>query len=253
MAIARNRETAQAIAVGLAAGLLSGFFGVGGGFIMVPLYVLWMQVDQKRAHATSLLAIIPIATTAATSYAIQHEVDWSAVFLVLVGSVFGARYGVHLLGKLPLRTIQLIFAAVLIISAGRLLWSATPHQVFHGFVADVLLAVIGFLAGVMSGMLGVGGGIVIVPALILTSGIDATMARGTSLAVIVGTAISGTRSHVKRGNVDIHLGVISGVAGIPAAIVSSFFGTTASDQLVVTLFCVILVTIAVRMLRSSSH
>ncbi len=253
MALALNRQTYQAIAVGIAAGLLSGFFGVGGGFIMVPLYVLWMQVDQKRAHATSLLAIIPIATTAATSYAIQHEVDWSAVILVLAGSVFGAKYGVHLLGKLPLRTIQRIFAAVLILSAARLLWSATPHQVFHGLLADILLVTIGFLAGVMSGMLGVGGGIVIVPALILTSGIDATMARGTSLAVIIGTAISGTRSHLKRGNVDVHLGLVSGIAGIPAAVVSSVLGTTTSDRVAVSLFSLILIAIAVRMMRSSSH
>ena len=240
----------RAALVGVCAGILSGLFGVGGGFIMVPLYVLWLGVEQKKAHATSLAAIIPIATTAAAGYALNDEVDWSAVVLVMLGSVVGANYGVRLLAKLELRTIRISFCILLILTTLRLLWSAQPHQVFVGFAGHVLLVFIGLFAGMMAGLFGVGGGIVIVPALMLTSGSDATLARGTSLAVIVGSAISGTIAHHRRRNPDHRLAVITGAAGIPAALASSYIGSLAHSPVLVWLFCIILLYTAWRMSRA---
>jgi uncharacterized membrane protein YfcA len=92
---------------------------------------------------------------------------------------------VKLLGQVPLKFLQLGFAALLYLSAMRLIWSSTPHQLLEGTAAIVFLIVVGFFAGVMSGLFGVGGGIVMVPALIIASGMDSLTARGTSLAVIV--------------------------------------------------------------------
>jgi uncharacterized membrane protein YfcA len=214
--------------------------------------VLWLGVGQKRAHATSLAAIIPIATTAAAGYAFNHEVDWNAVVLVMLGSVVGANYGVRLLGALELRTIRIGFCILLIVTTVRLLWSAQPHQVFTGLLGHVMLVVIGLFAGVMAGLFGVGGGIVIVPALMLTSGVDATVARGTSLAVIVGSAISGTIAHHRRRNPDHRLATISGLAGVPAALASSYIGSSVHSNVLVWLFCIILLYTAWRMSRTES-
>jgi uncharacterized membrane protein YfcA len=251
MSVAPGRATElRAALVGVCAGVLSGLFGVGGGFIMVPLYVLWLGVEQKRAHATSLAAIIPIASTAAVGYAFNGEVDWAAVVLVMLGSVAGANYGVRLLARLELRTIRIAFCILLILTTIRLLWSAQPHQVFTGFAGHLLLVLIGVFAGVMAGLFGVGGGIVIVPALMLTSGSDATLARGTSLAVIVGSAISGTIAHFRRRNPDHRLAIITGVAGIPAAIASSYVGSLTHTPVLVWLFCLILLYTAWRMSRT---
>ena len=77
----------RAAAIGVAAGILSGLFGVGGGIIMVPLLVAWFALDQRRASATSLLAIVPIATASAAGYARNGNVDLSAGLLLLVGGV----------------------------------------------------------------------------------------------------------------------------------------------------------------------
>ncbi len=249
---ALNRN-AKPIAVGIIAGLLSGLLGVGGGFVIVPLYVLWMNVDQKKAHATSLAAIMPIATFSALGYALQDKVDWSAWILVLAGSVVGANYGVRLLHRIPVRELKYIFAGLLMLSALRLLWSTQPHQLMSGTASHVLLVVIGFVAGVAAGLLGVGGGIIIVPSLIIAAGLDATVARGTSLAVIVGTAISGTIAHHRRGNIQWELVIPTGLAGIPASILGTYLGTSLPERITMTLFSFVLVFTAFRMARSASE
>lgn len=248
-----EHSTNRAIAIGAVAGLLSGLFGVGGGFIMVPLFVLWLGVEQRRAHATSLAAIIPIAATAATGYALHREVDWGAGVLVLAGSIVGANYGVRLLGRLPLRRIQVGFAALLVLTAVRLMWSVQPHQVVDGALAHVLLVAIGFFAGVMAGLFGIGGGIVIVPALILSAGLEAGVARGTSLAVIIGTSIAGTTAHRRRGNVDDRLALVTGLAGAPAAALSTYVVRFVPGRVVLSAFALLLIFLAVRMVRSRPH
>ena len=73
-----RKQIQQSIVVGLLAGILAGMFGVGGGFLMVPLYVLWMGLDQRRSHATSLAAVLPIAVAGAIGYSTSDYVDWNA-------------------------------------------------------------------------------------------------------------------------------------------------------------------------------
>ena len=242
---------AKAIVIGLCAGTLSGMFGVGGGFIMVPMFVHWLGIEQRRAHATSLAAIIPIAATAASGYALHRDVDWAAGALVLAGSVLGANYGVRLLARLPLVAIQRGFAVLLTATAIRLVWSEQPHVLLSGWLGEALLVIIGFVAGVMAGLFGVGGGIVIVPALILAAGITPAVARGTSLAVIIGTSIAGTTAHRRRGNIDEGLAWIAGLAGIPAAALSTYVVRIIPDRIVVGLFALVLLYSAGRMLRTS--
>lgn len=247
------RANTKPIAVGVIAGLLSGLLGVGGGFIMVPLFVLWMHLDQKKSHATSLAAIIPIASFSALGYAIQDKVDWSAWILVLAGSVFGANYGVRLLHRIPVKELKLIFAGLLLLSAIRLLWSTQPHQMLDGMASHALLIAIGFIAGIAAGLLGVGGGIIIVPSLIIAAGLDAAVARGTSLAVIVGTAISGTVAHHRRGNIEWSIAIPTGLAGIPASMMGTYLGTSLPDRITMTLFSMVLIFTAYRMAKSVSE
>lgn len=244
-----RRQITQALIVGLLAGVLAGMFGVGGGFLMVPLYVLWIGLDQRKSHATSLAAVVPIAITGAIGYATSGNVAWDAAIALLLGSVFGALYGVKLLGQVSLKFLQIGFATLLYLSAMRLIWSSNPHQLLDGWPSIILLVAVGFFAGVMSGLFGVGGGIVMVPALIIAAGLDSIAARGTSLAVIIGSAISGTWANLRKGNIEIPYAVLSGLAGVPF----TFFGVWLSHQIpqriTVILFSFILVAIATQQVQ----
>ena len=244
-----RKQIQQSLVVGLVAGIMAGMFGVGGGFLMVPLYVLWMGLDQRRSHATSLTAVLPIAVAGAIGYSASGYVDWNAVAALLVGSIFGALYGVKLLSQVSLKFLQLGFAGLLYLSAMRLIWSSAPHQLLEGTAALVFLVIVGFFAGVMSGLFGVGGGIVMVPALIIASGMDSLTARGTSLAVIVGSAISGTIANLRKGNVDVAVSVLTGAAGVPATFIGVYLSQQVPQRAALILFSFILIAIATQQAR----
>lgn len=234
----------QIVIIGTIAGLFAGLFGVGGGFVMVPLFVLWLGMHQKHAHATSLLSVAFISIAALAGYLHLNQVDLSSSGFITLGAIGGIFTGVRLLEKFSERTISLIFASVLILASVRLLISAEPHQLVHGTVGQILLVVIGFSAGALSGLLGIGGGIVIVPALIICSGISPEVARGTSLVVIVVTALIGATLHHRLGNLDHKIAVYSGVAGVPAAALGTYLSSRISNGVLVPIFCLLLITMA---------
>ena len=100
-------------------GLLGGLLGVGGGFVMVPLQVLWAKMPQKQANATSLVAIIPIALVAVPIYYFRKgtpQVDFQLALFLVIGSVVGAYVGARLLNRIPERELKYGVAALLFIA-----------------------------------------------------------------------------------------------------------------------------------------
>ena len=100
-------------------GLLGGLLGVGGGFVMVPLQVLWAKMPQKQANATSLVAIIPIALVAVPIYYFRKgtpQVDFHFALFLIIGSVIGAYVGARLLNRIPERELKYSVAALLLIA-----------------------------------------------------------------------------------------------------------------------------------------
>lgn len=104
-------------AIGTAAGLFSGLFGVGGGSVIVPLLVLWLGYEERAATATSLAAIVFIAGFAAATQGLYGNVHVLDAVLVGVPAVVGVLLGTWLAQRVHNRAISLMFAAVLIASA----------------------------------------------------------------------------------------------------------------------------------------
>ena len=75
---------------GAVGGLLAGFFGVGGGIVMVPLLMIWARMNQRRAAATSLVAIVPTAIAGSITFGIAGEVNWVVAALIGAGAIAGA-------------------------------------------------------------------------------------------------------------------------------------------------------------------
>ena len=131
-----------------------------------------------------------------------------------IGAVAGAVIGTKLLHVLPHRTLGLLFAGILLVSAIRLFISTDADG--RGTPAGATVAalvVVGLATGILAGLLGVGGGIVMVPAMILLFGIPPVIAKGTSAAVIIPTAVMGTWRNRKKGNADLRAAAIIGGAG----------------------------------------
>lgn len=101
--------------IGVASGLLSGLLGVGGGIVIVPLLVLASGMAQRRAHATSLAAIVPIAAVGAGTFAFEGEVDAGVALLFAVGSIVGAPWGGRVMARMSERSLRLLFGALVVV------------------------------------------------------------------------------------------------------------------------------------------
>ena len=240
--------------VGLLAGFLAGLFGVGGGILIVPGLVLGAHMTQRLAHGTSLAAVVPISVASLVTYAAHDNVDWSVAAWLAVGAVAGALIGTHLLHVLPHRTLAIIFIVVLVASALRLFLATdadgrgdlTPASV-------VALVVVGLVTGILAGLLGVGGGIVMVPAMILLFDIAPVIAKGTSAAVIIAAAVMGTWRNRANDNTDLRAAAVIGVAGIATAAIGGVLADRMSDDLSNVLFASLLLIVAARLAWGLRH
>jgi uncharacterized membrane protein YfcA len=110
--VSRNRRL-ELLGIGTAAGAFSGLFGVGGGMIMVPLLILWLDYDERTATGTSLAAIIVISAVGATTQAFYGNLHVDDGLLVGIPAVGGVLLGTWLQQRVSMRVISGLFALLL--------------------------------------------------------------------------------------------------------------------------------------------
>jgi uncharacterized protein len=255
-ASARRR---RALALGLLAGAMSGLFGVGGGLVLVPGLVLVAGFAQHRAHATSLAAIVLTAPAALVPFALAGEVSWPAAAALAAGGVAGAVAGADVMRRLPARVLQAVFGALAVAVAVRLLLpgeaaagaaGAAGAAAGGGPGAEQLawLVAAGTASGLLSGLLGVGGGVVVVPLLVLGLGFDQHLAEGTSLAVIVPTALVGARRHARRGYTDWPTGLVVGAGGVAGGLAGGVLAQVVDGEALQAAFALLLAATGAQLL-----
>jgi uncharacterized membrane protein YfcA len=236
--------------LGAMTGLLSGLFGIGGGVILVPLLTLLLRFPQRLAAGTSVAAILPAAVVGGIGYAVQGNVDWIAAACLAAGIIGGAQLGAYLLSRVPtgfLRWMFMVFLAAIIVS----LWFVVPQRddtIPMTVLTGGLLVVTGFVTGILSGLLGVGGGVVVVPILMFFFGASDLIAKGTSLIMLIPGSLSGTLGNLRRGNIDLRAAVILGVAAAVLSPLGSIFATHIEPFWSNVAFSLLLVFILVQML-----
>jgi uncharacterized membrane protein YfcA len=205
--------------IGALGGFLAGMFGVGGGVLMVPLLIVAGGLDQRRAAATSLLAIMPTALVGTVSYAIEGEVSWGTAGIVAVGGIVGSWLGARLLRLARLSVLHWSFVALLVtMTVVVTVWTpqrAAPISLSAG--SAVTMVALGVAMGLAAALFGIGGGIIAVPALMVLLGAGDLTARGTSLAIMIPTALTGSAKNLRARLVDPRAG---GSVGLAAALAS---------------------------------
>jgi len=124
----------------------------------------------------------------------------------------------------------------------------SPEQVLQ----LVALVLIGLAAGFLSGLLGIGGGVLMVPAMVLILGFDQHVAQGTSLLVIIPAALTGSFAHYRRGRLGLRDAFTIAAGGVIGAIIGSVFALSIDDELLRRLFAGFLLIVAVRILLPKS-
>ncbi len=108
--------------IGSLTGFINGFFGGGGGMIIVPLLNFILKYPPKVCHATALAIILPISIISGVTYLIKGQMDWLMFLYVTIGSVVGGIMGAFLLKKIKAKWLVKIFAVVMLIAGVKLLF-----------------------------------------------------------------------------------------------------------------------------------
>ncbi|MCX8028299.1 MAG: sulfite exporter TauE/SafE family protein [Thermodesulfovibrionales bacterium] len=204
------------IFIGICAGFFGGLVGLGGGVVMIPMMVGILKLSQHQAHGTSLVALVFTGATGAITYYLHGNVDVIAAILLAITSVVTVRYGAKFAHSLPEWKLKRAFGGFLIFASAMLMlkpYIATGLFSMEGITRIVTLLITGLFAGFIAGMMGVGGGTVMVPPMVILMGMTQHMAQGTSLMCMVAAGIVGAHTHWKLGNVvpKILFGLIVGI------------------------------------------
>lgn len=201
------------LATGVGVGFAGGLLGLGGAFIMTPVqYLLFTDMGLptdlaiKLAFGTSLFVILPLAASGVWRHSLKGAVRWRAAFIMGGSGLAFAFGGATLAAHLPGTALKLAFGAVILASAIRMLTTRTPKTEVEAIENPWLLLAWAIPAGVISGILGIGGGIVMIPVLVLALHFKMHNAVGTSLAIMLFTAAGGAIGYFVNG---------LGVSGLP--------------------------------------
>jgi uncharacterized membrane protein YfcA len=226
------------VSLSLTVGVLVGLLGIGGGVVLVPALVYLLHYDQHMAQGTSLFILLPpIGLGALREYWKNGQVDLRAGIYCALGFLIGGYGGGKIAVPMPSNVLKAIFGCFLMMSAV-LLWRKTiaanaPDPVVADSPKENPLRALGIFCtagfcGVAAGMVGIGGGVLLVPLLSLLFGFSQHKAQGTSLiALIPPTGLLAFLAYWKAGYADLHTGVLL----IPGVFVGGLLGGMMARQL----------------------
>src|SRR2546421_2618314 len=228
---------------------------------MLPALVYLLQLPQREANGTSLAVIIPVAIVGATILGGGHQIDFQVGIILAIGSVGGAVAGARLTRRLSDMVLRRTFGVLALIVGVLIIGDALLHAVGvsahagsglrpSGLSLWAMALLVGIVAGVLSGLLGIGGGAVMVPAMTLLMGLSQHVAQGTSLLVIIPTAISGSITHFRMGNIRLETAGWLSVGGVVGAVAGASLALASPDQLLRLLFGGYLTFTGLQMMQS---
>lgn len=211
------RDQSKGLLIGLSGGFFGGLAGLGGGIIMIPLMSLTIRLTQHQAHGTSLMAIVFTSFIGSLTYFHHGSVDWAAAFILASSAIITSRIGVLYAHSLPENKLRKAFG-IFVICISVILISKdiafTPSYHAGTVCRYAVLITTGIFTGFLIGMMGVGGGSIMIPSLVMLIGMPQHVAQGTSLLAMVPGSAMGAYTHYKLGNIvkKIALGLMIGAA-----------------------------------------
>ena len=247
--------TLSAILSGLVTGLMLGIFGSGGSIITTPSLLYLLHVDAKSAIAMSLGIVAVTATIAALQHWRRGNINFkvTAVFGLFgaIGTYAGTRLGLIT----PVMVQLTVFALVMYAASWRMLRTMRPHRSVGAAAVESVevctsgecmsrIALTGIVVGVLTGLVGVGGGFLIVPALVLLSGLPMKQAIGTSLSIVSLNTLSGFAAYSGKVPIDYRLMAVFTVVAIAGSMVGNHFAQRVSGEVLKKVFAIFLMLVA---------
>lgn len=238
--------------LGASLGVAGGMLGIGGGLIAIPILGLLYGMNQHLAQGTALVMIAPNVLLGLLRYHQKNPVDFRSVAMISVFSMVTTYLAARLAVGIDADVLHVAFALFLIALALYFGWpkGKATHEESGKPIPRPLLPVIGVASGAMSGFFTIGGGLVVVPALVSLFRMKQTRAQGTALALVVPGAFIALAAYGQAGQVDWETGLPMALGGV----LSVSWGVHLAHQLPAPLlrwlFCAVLVGTAAVMLAT---
>lgn len=238
------------VAFGLAVGAYGTLIGAGGGFLIVPMLLLVWHLPPAQAAGTSLAVVFLNAIAGSISYARHKRIDYRAGLWFAAATLPGSIGGAFLAKYFSGRAFDITFALLLLSVAAFLLWKPVrgdtagerqPYSLMLGIA-------ISFFVGFVSSALGIGGGILHVPAMIHLLHFPAAIAAATSVFILMISSAVGAGTHITLGNVLFVPAALMGVGVIVGAQVGAAIAKRVKGAVVVRLLSIALIGVAIRLL-----
>ncbi|MCK4573667.1 MAG: sulfite exporter TauE/SafE family protein [candidate division Zixibacteria bacterium] len=236
---------------GLTAGLLGGYLGLGGGIVMVPFLTVVLGMDIKAAVPVSVTAIVVNSLAASNEYLRKGMVDLELVVVLAIFSVVGNITGSLLQEVVPAEFVQMLLTVILLYTAVSML-RKRKEETHRSFVDNrskyfAICALIALLTGVVAALVGIGGGVILVPMLYMVIGVPLSTARGTSSLMIGFSAAAATVVYLLNGRVDLTAVAPVIVGIIVGGKLGGYLGTLAKPRIVKIVLFVVMVYLAYRL------
>ncbi|MDD5373048.1 MAG: sulfite exporter TauE/SafE family protein [Sulfurimonas sp.] len=202
----------ELIFLGMGVGLLSGFFGIGGGTILVPS-LLFLGYQIKDAIGISVVQMVFSSVYGSYLNNKKKTLDVPLVAVIGVGGFIGAFLSGFVAAKIDDKTLEIIFLAFAVFALGRLFFKTKTGAVQKN-VNRVVLFLIGLCLGTVSMLIGVGGSIILVPILVGFLHVDLKKAISAGLFFVVFSSVSGLISHSLSREIDFYSGAVIGLASL---------------------------------------
>ena len=198
--------------LGAGVGVLSGFFGVGGGTLLVPL-LLMLGYDTKTAIGISVVQMVFSSFYGSYLNHKKGTLQTKIVLTIAIGGFVGAFFSGYVAAFVPSRVLEVLFFLFVLFALSRLFFKTKLHT-HPRHVASWVLFLIGTLIGFFSMLIGVGGSIMLVPILVGFLHVELKEATSAGLFFVMFSSLSGLISHALSGHIDYFSGITVGVASL---------------------------------------
>ena len=249
------------VVFGFFIGIIASMTGVGGGIFIVPILTFFYAFVVNSATGTSLTSIIFTAIASTLNYAKQKRIYFKTGATLIITTAPGAYLGAWLATIMEERTLGLVFGVFLILVAIRMIISAlrtkaqkqaqpvrTGTELLHSGKTVIIGAGLSFFGGVASGLLGIGGGTLVVPILIVAMGMPIHYATATSMFTMIFTSISGVAKYVQADLINFPVALLLATGTIFGAQVGAYTSKKISGRNLGLIFGIMLVVAGINMI-----
>jgi uncharacterized protein len=240
------------IPLGFVAGVLGSIIGLGGGIIIVPV-LTFFGFPPALAASNSIFAVFSNAVASSVSYAKQKKIEYSIGLKLGLLSIPGTVFGAYLSADITPSLFKILFGLILITASIYIYSKRKIEPKSHNISKQIMILAIGasFLAGIISGLFGVGGGIIFVPLMVIAIGLSMKNAAPTSQFILLFASASALITHTLLGHPDFYHALLLSSGAFVGGLVGARLSLEIKENALRILISIVMVAVAVKLFIDS--